>query len=54
MLTVMKGKVRLSLLANCTHICGNKLLLVIDAVHRDLPLADEGVVIGVGCDKEHL
>lgn len=51
---VVMVKVILCLLAKCTHICGNKLLLVINAGHRNLPLADEGVVIWVGCDEEHL
>lgn len=51
---VVMVKVILSLLAKCTHICGNKLLLVINAGHRNLPLADEGVVIRVGRDEEHL
>lgn len=51
---VVMVKVIVSLLAKCTHICGNKLLLVINAGHRNLPLADEAVIVRVGCHEEHL
>lgn len=40
--------------ANLTHVRGHQLLAVIDAGHRDLPLANEWVVEGVGGDEESL
>lgn len=36
------------------HICGHQLLAVINAGHRDLPLANEREVVGVGGDEQSL
>lgn len=37
-----------------THICSQQLLCIINAGHQDFTLADEGVVIRVGCNKQQL
>lgn len=36
------------------HICGQQLFVVVDAGHRDLPLAYHGEVIRVCCYEKHL
>lgn len=37
-----------------THVSGQQLLSVIDAGHGNLPLTDQGEVVRVGGDEEHL
>lgn len=36
------------------HVGGQQLLLVVNALHGDLTLADQGEVVRVGCDEKHL
>ena len=38
----------------CPYIGGHQLVCVIDALHSDLPLADEGEVERVGGDEEQI
>ena len=46
------------IIAQCAHletyVCDHQLIAVVDTGHADLPLADEGEVIGVGGDEESL
>lgn len=40
--------------AEAAHVCGQQLLVVVDALHGDLTLADHGEVVGIRGDEKHL
>lgn len=40
--------------AEAAHVCGQQLLIVVNALHGDLTLADRGEVVGICGDEKHL